>query len=387
MHEEELKEINSENASSPFPAAYSSALSPGEKKSSEDPCETSSKLLDDEDFDPEIVFEEDSVQTQAKIPPGRNIYKVFLFLLILAFIFLGFEFLARQLMMAVPGPSQVESLVTSFNQLNKDEIEILVFGNSHSQRGIDPADLSKKGFSFALTAQDLYYDFRFWEKYSPELTHLQYVIIPVDHFSFGYDLGMLEKRFAEYYAEMGIPARRFYLRFYCWIQAHSYLIKYRAVIVKRIAEIIKGGKRPDQPPKEQFIFGEFQEAERRQKGAMLAGRRMNDSYHKANEKAYLGYLTTMIYQALERNIRVLLVTLPTNPEYYNELTEGFVLNFHGHINRLLGEFHEDSRLAYVDFTGDPRFTAMDYYDVDHLNPSGARKLAKILDEKIHDLSS
>jgi hypothetical protein len=37
-------------------------------------------------------------------------------------------------------------------------------------------------------------------------------------------------------------------------------------------------------------------------------------------------------------------------------------------------------MRYIDFLGDPRFDATDYYDVDHLNHAGAARFSKILDQ-------
>lgn len=70
--------------------------------------------------------------------------------------------------------------------------QVLITEISYHNDGIDVRYMKKKGFNFALRAQDLFYDFQIvqwlFENYKDYLSELSHVIIGLSYYSFEYDL-------------------------------------------------------------------------------------------------------------------------------------------------------------------------------------------------------
>jgi hypothetical protein len=323
----------------------------------------------------------------------ENLSKLGFFLLGLGVLLLGLEISARKIFYA-PQKGTGDSIRTSMvDSIRREEIEILSFGNSHAVRAFDPHFFSRRAFNFAGSGQDVYYDFKLWDKYGDQFPNVKYLIISLDYFSFGYDITTVERYRIQEYIGKGIFPHRPYLLLYGWLQSKSYLATYRTVLMKMLVGHLRGGAlryegglaRPAYKPKDAFRFSEFSAKERSFNGRFRADFFMKTSYVKENEKSYLGYLKKMIDMALARHAKVLLVTLPTNPEYYRRLTGEFVMNFRMLLETLLASYAQNPNVQYIDLTGDKRFDSDDFFDVDHLHRQGAEKLTKLLDTEIYRL--
>ena len=107
--------------------------------------------------------------------------KIALIVLSLSFCFfvplISIEFFLR----AIPNDFNEKSY---YFHRNKEKIEVLILGSSHTFVGVDPNALSKPAFSLAYSSQTLDLDELIFDRVKNELPNLKTVIIPVSYFSY-----------------------------------------------------------------------------------------------------------------------------------------------------------------------------------------------------------
>ena len=101
-------------------------------------------------------------------------FKIFLFLLPVAVIFLILELLLRQI------PNDY-ILKKEYLDKNSDSIQVLILGSSHSLHGLNPAYFKKRSFNAANYSQSLDYDLEILRKYENNWHQLEYVVLPVSY--------------------------------------------------------------------------------------------------------------------------------------------------------------------------------------------------------------
>lgn len=94
------------------------------------------------------------------------------------------------------------------NILKKEKIQTLVTGLSYAEIGIDCDKLSKDSFNFALSGQDIFYNYeliKYLMKFSFIKNNLKYVLINVAYYAFDYNLSLGDQfaRIHRYYYELG----------------------------------------------------------------------------------------------------------------------------------------------------------------------------------------
>ena len=65
-----------------------------------------------------------------------------------------------------------------------DDIQVLLFGNSHIDQAIDPCFICSGSFNFAIQGRSKIYDMELAKRYIPQMRNLKVVIMPLDYFDF-----------------------------------------------------------------------------------------------------------------------------------------------------------------------------------------------------------
>ena len=80
-----------------------------------------------------------------------------------------------------------------------------------------------------------------------------------------------------------------------------------------------------------------------------------------------------------KKIKVVFITTPTHNSYYQHLNKNQLEITTKSISKLV---KDNSNCEYLDFLKSEKFTKKDFYDADHLNEIGAKKLSFLLNSKI-----
>ena len=295
-------------------------------------------------------------------------YKTFLFLLPILILGLSMEYFLRQI------PNQYvikENYITT----NYDKIETLILGSSHSYYGVNPAYFRKPCFNSANISQSLNFDLELLKKYEKELCNLKTVIIPISYFS------LFEK------LNEGDESWR----------VKNYTIYYDLDVSDKLAENseILSIKLSDNISRiyNYYVTNDFKlDCSETGWGTSFRAEESLDldkagissaKKHTINDLILLNesidILKNMIELCKERNIKVLLFTPPAYKSYNKNLSK---IQLDITINSTKELTNSFDNCTYINLLEDSTFTKNDYFDADHLNNIGAKKLSFLLDKII-----
>ena len=253
------------------------------------------------------------------------------------------------------------------------QIETLILGGSHTYTGLDPIFFENpKTFNAAYYSQSLYFDCEIFNKYQAQMSQLKTIIIPLSYPS-------LFTRFSQ--------AESYFL--YCDIDAPTGFLDKTEIFGKEFSSNIKRFfryyiKRESLISTTELGWGTLYKAEESKDlialGKETAERHTRGMYPnlvKGNEDL----INTLIDFCKQRNIHVFLITTPTYRTYRENLNTEY-LNTTITVGNNIAQRHENC--TYINLHEDASFVAEDFYDGDHLNNIGAKKLSlkvnKILEE-------
>ena len=257
---------------------------------------------------------------------------------------------------------------------NAEKIEVLILGSSHSYYGINPSYFSFNAFNSAHVSQDLKYDLLIFNKFKNHLKNLNFVILPISYFTF---FSLLEESkenwriqyYNIYYLNKFVEIDKINIK-----GSIESIIKYYILHKSNINVNQLGFNNRDK--KKQNITKSF---EITGKEAALRHTENNFNHLILNRKRLEQLLNHCIYA----NIKVILFTPPALDFY----TKNLNLQQLEIAEKTLSEISRSYKnVSYYNLLNDKRFDKQDFYDADHMNYLGAKKLSNILDEMVHSNS-
>jgi len=261
-----------------------------------------------------------------------------------------------------------------------EEIEVLILGSSQAYRGINPDHIAFRAFNLAMVSQSLYYDYHLLLKYIDRMKKLKYVVVTLSYFSFGYRMADSSERWRPY----------FYYHFWdissstlnVWDPKYvSYIALYGRRHVLEYAinrfdvnsnDILRNGfPNPTDDDNTHLVIDDISGKERVDLHHSLM---KLENYHDNYETC-----SNMIALLRDRGIEVLLIRMPVYETYSRFVNPDFVERNRAIIYELAGIYN----IKYLDFQAGNIFALSDYYDDDHLNKSGAKKLSEIINKELH----
>ncbi|MDR1897666.1 MAG: hypothetical protein LBR10_12835 [Prevotellaceae bacterium] len=257
---------------------------------------------------------------------------------------------------------------------NSNKVEMLILGSSHTYYGIDPAYFSHETFNAAASSQSLFYDFEIIKKYQHRIEHLQTVILPVSYFSLFNDYA-LNKNKSQYAVYWGIKVPQ------------ASLIDNIAVlniqsVYRELKKILFAALNIDIDfPCTEFGWGKAYNS-KDSKDLVTTGKTSAER-HKAEDFTFITknikILRSIVEFCNERNIDIWLITTPCYATYRQHL-DPHQLSSTVEAASLMAKEYDHCR--YINLLDSDMFTDTDFYDADHLNEIGARKLSMLLKEMI-----
>lgn len=260
---------------------------------------------------------------------------------------------------------------------NAETVEVLVFGSSHAFYGIRPEFFDRKAFNLANVSQTREMDAFLLTYWAGRYRNLETIICPVSYAS--WFLPELESGSEAYRCRY----YRIYMDCDLYPDRWPYNLELSDLRTAR-GKIIRHFSSKDSPGYDGYGWGNTytlsrKDGDRWQDGseAAAAVKRHTAREWDQVERNY-ELLREMARFCRRHQIRMVLVTIPCWPAYYENLDEGQLEKMDELTQRIRQEFG----LSYRNYLKDPRFGADDFYDSNHLSDVGAAKFTKILYEDL-----
>jgi len=306
----------------------------------------------------------------------RFIFKTFFFFLPIVISAILFEFALRK----IPNDYAQKR---EYLDKNSHQIETLILGSSHAYFGLDPIYFDNNTFNAAKVSQSLEYDYEIFKKYSANMLQLKSVVIPLSYFSMFDLLSQSDDgeswRNKNYFLYSGIDIGAVNLFNKTEILGQNFSINIRRFInyyLKNVSSITStelgwGYTYKSEESKDLYITGNE---------AAIRHKCIIDPVIIKNIEDILNALVDYCKQ---RNINVLLLTLPAYQSYIEGL-DSEQLNITLTIANSIAQKNENC--TYINLLADSSFIARDFYDGDHLNEIGAQKLSLKVNKMLEEIN-
>jgi hypothetical protein len=294
---------------------------------------------------------------------------VFLAPIILLIIFM--EFLSR----TIPNDYSYKN---EYLEHNSDKVEVLLLGSSHTYYGIDPRYIKRKSFNAAHVSQPLDYDFAILTKYNKNWSNLKYIIVPVDYFSLysNLDSGVEKWRKKEY-------------KIYYDIDLNTEISYNFEIINGKLKDHISRIKRyylrgVNRITCDKLGWGtshkSIENNDLIETGITAAKRHTMNTENNLYYKENIQTINKIVKFAESRKIKVIFITSPAYKTYVDNLEPKQIENT---IYTMIQLTNKNKNTVYYNLINDKSFVSRDFYDADHLNEIGAKKLSGIINNLIN----
>jgi len=276
-----------------------------------------------------------------------------------------------------------------------DRIDTLILGSSSAYFGIAPKELSGTAYNLADVSQTLYYDDQLLTRVLPRLPRLRRVIIPINYISIFFELNDSFEPWRQYFYEQAwsIPPMRFQDRIDIRLWSRVALFTPATVVGMRpsLRSLARGALILPNAPVVMDDRGWFNKVPADNNPARLneaaAANRLAQHHAKEMNAAYeqpnLAYLNHMLSLLDKRHIQCVLITLPVWKTYRQGMRADLWSRTQNHIQDL----EKTWGVRYLSFLDVPQLEEADFLDVDHLDPRGAIRFTKILNQALQDLDA
>lgn len=269
----------------------------------------------------------------------------------------------------------------SYLEKNKSTIEVLCLGPSSAYFAVNPHYFKMKAFNATHVSQTINYDNFIWDKFAGQMDSLKCVILTIDYWS---PFSTMETS--------GEPWRTRNYRLYYGCDFHKYDPKsnfetynFNMVLWKRVynalGNLFKGHV---ELGIDSLGYGTDYTLSKRSSDWKEDGpseakkhlKKIDDEIFKQNAE----YIDQICRKCQEKNIIVLLLTTPAWPTYVENLNRNQLDLKDRFCNSYVSKY---PNTWYINLLEDIRFSENDFYDTNHLNEFGAKKLSLIVNDTIN----
>ena len=299
----------------------------------------------------------------------RFILKILLLLLPVAVLAVSMEYLLRQ----IPNDYTYKK-----NYLDKhsEEIQLLILGSSEVYFGINPEYFSQNTFNASHVSQSLDLDFEIYKKYQNRFNDLKIVILSISYHTlwrmlksgeeswrvknyaiyYGIDTKTLTDRSELLNGKLGVNIQRLYNYYF---EKKNYI---------PCSELGWGTAYKSE------IINDLEEAAR----AAVLRHTYKDLYSPENKKLFtenMEILSSLAESCNQKNTKIIFLTTPTYSAYREKLNKEQLNKMFETMNDFVTKHNN---CQYINWLDNPDFAMEDFYDADHLNEKGAKKLSEKL---------
>lgn len=254
---------------------------------------------------------------------------------------------------------------------NATEINTLILGSSHTFYGLNPEYFSTKTFNAAYVSQSLDLDYEILNAYQSKLKNLKTVIIPISYFSLFETLETdVEKwRIKNYVIYYGFENK------YQFTDNFESLDNHIALNIKKMIKHYV----LDKPYITSSNLGWGTNFNSKNKkalnGVFTAKKHTAKNFDLYNEN--VKSLQKIIALCRKNKVKVIFITTPTHVSYCQNLNS---IQIEKTIKTIWKLVKNNSNCDYINVLTSDKFTNEDFYDADHLNEIGAKKLSLFLNK-------
>jgi hypothetical protein len=274
------------------------------------------------------------------------------------------------------------------------EVEILILGNSHAARGVDPNCFTDYAFNIANAGQSIYFDKELTLQNLEALKKLKYVFISLDYHSPYFSSQRGERNIWSYYGNgikhtsedytkadispslLGYSPRvsfsflRKDLLAKWKFRNHARYLDFDTEIgVTKTDTLVKG-----------FVSFSGTETNAFNKNYYLD--RMNGHHNLINnsteEEMVLNELDELITKLHSKGITAIFFSAPTFKDYNLILNPDIIT----HNNLITKKLCKKYNMEFWDYSTNNNFIQDEFFNPDHLNKKGAARFGKMLDSKL-----
>ncbi|MDB5272143.1 MAG: hypothetical protein JWO58_510 [Chitinophagaceae bacterium] len=257
-------------------------------------------------------------------------------------------------------------------------VEVLFLGSSHAYYGINPVYIQRPAFNASYISQSLNYDEAILKKYGSQLPSLKYIVVPISYFTLFTTIENNSEswRVKNYVMYCGMKTSR------SWMDHSELFSNTLKVNIQRIQSYYIQHKenRSCSDLGWGMDYNSSIKNNLEESGTFAAERHtvMDTACYRQNRNSLHSILT----YAEQRNIKVILYTLPAYRSYVEKLNKEQLATT---IETAKQFAHDYKNVEYVNFMNNPSFQQRDFFDADHLNEIGAEKLTRKIDSLINKM--
>ena len=281
-------------------------------------------------------------------------------------------------------PHDFESRASDLEALGA-EIEVLILGNSHAFRGVNPSQLSSPAYNLAYVSQSYPEDLALLQTYGEDMTQLRAVVLSLSYPSPYHVLAASPEdwRLKDYARHYSLDGLKLPLRYRSEVLSTAPRLQVRRAIDYYLKGEAHGASGLRGFARQRHRRATAEEIE--ESGAGAAERHsyaLGDADALAHQRTATAALEAMVTWAEASGLAVVLTTVPTHPAYHTRLEPTQVSSV-----RTLGERLAAGcrRCVYIDALADGGYGAGDFRDGDHLSAAGATKFTAVVDSALATL--
>ncbi|MGE4347973.1 MAG: hypothetical protein AB7D46_11260 [Flavobacteriaceae bacterium] len=263
-------------------------------------------------------------------------------------------------------------------QKHYNNFEVLIFGNSHAFYGLNPKHFDKTTFNIANISQSIYFDKLLFDRHIDNFKNLKYVILNVEYTSLSQQDNTQEDVWRKYFYHAQMDLDVSIIPFYDIRQYSLALSRSFKNSVNTVNQYLKNGTIAEC---DQSGWGNIYTYQNRRQNLDELAVRVTEK-HEDNSmdfKINTQRIKSIIKKCKEKNINVILVTMPVHKSYSEKVNPKKANAIFAVAQNLA---RENPNAFYINLFYNKNFSDEDFYDPDHLNDRGAKKCSILLNEFI-----
>ncbi len=260
-------------------------------------------------------------------------------------------------------------------QLSKlSSVDVLVLGSSHTYLGVSASDISRESYNAALMSQSYRYDYLILKSLVDRRVKINSVILPISPFSSAYEVetGGEEWRQYQYWHRynMHIYSKRDYFDIRSHIAVMGDVDPLGSLcniltgkIPTHLENVRSDGMGLNRDGGISVTFAQ----------TSAAVRARGHLSYRGSAGTYWFRKTVELCKSTKTNL--ILISTPVTDEYY-QLVSTVLKRDQDVLYEIAKSI--DTDVVFFDYSRSSSFTYRDFYDCDHLNPTGAKKLGMLL---------
>lgn len=275
----------------------------------------------------------------------------------------------------------------------RDDIELLLAGSSYTQRGLFEKQMPVPSRNVAIDAQDIYYTLKTVRKSLESNSSIKKIVLPLPHYIWGVDISLSSSNehrsrlrevnyqifgdkhnFKDEIEKIEHPLLTPVSPFYEYIFDYK---KWELEKEKGLHDLFKEGRYYlyTQEESKSLLHTEEENMAFAKEVVLKHGKTLN--YKKATEENFLLF-SEFLEEMNETGIEVIAYIPPMNPYYRKNVNKKIIKHFYEIIDKLKAKY----KFKLINSYDCDEFETADFFDYDHLNDKGAKKLGKIISNEL-----